>query len=89
MVDMISHLSLFCRTLGFRSACIARFIVEKCFRDVFVAFLCILCWLLTHLVGTVSFISQHHSMSLSLQEFYDGFVESNILDDHKSFQLKW
>lgn len=86
---MTSHPSLFSTELGIKSAFMAWFIVEKCFRDVFTTFLVYFVSTI-ETFGWVCLIYQSTSFYILglVEEFYDSFAKIFISDDHKSFQLK-
>lgn len=66
------------------------FVVENYFRDMFVAFF--IYFLLT--IETFGWDCLFYQPTLFevpnlVEEFYDGFVKSDISNDDKSFKLKW
>lgn len=66
----------------------ARFVVEKCFMDVFAA-LSMYFYIDNRNIGSSHLIHQPTSYYVLdlVEEFYDVFAKSDILDDCKSFKL--
>lgn len=66
------------------------FIIEKSFRKSFATFVVYFVSVI-ELLGWNYLIYQStlHLVLVLIEEFYVGFAMSNILDDHKSFKLKW